>query len=291
MRVAVVGEEHQRPAPPSLRTVGIGRRVDALFRAMSADLLLREQFVTDPAQILSEYVGGSRLSPQQASVVNQLIHSVASDREVLAWLRDYVAAHRDTPVSRDRFMVDLGRAVAQRKSTHVVLALLRFALEGEDLSAAVDEALVPIVNDCGLFADERSSGTETSTGTAFGTEKSGTHISTAPVVSGTETSTGTAFGTGQSGTHISTAPVVSGTETSTGTAFGTEQSGTHMSTGAVISGTETSTGTQFGTQVSGTQVSTAVSLFAGHYVPALEALVEYSVRLRDRGVLESVGGQ
>ncbi|MGW6978362.1 hypothetical protein ACWGE1_02750 [Streptomyces sp. NPDC054932] len=231
---------------------------------MSADLLLREQFVTDPAQLLSEYVGGSRLSPQQASVVNQLIHSVASDREALAWLRDYVVDHRDTPVSRDRFMVELGRAVAERKSVHVVLALLRFAVEGEDLSVAVDEALVPILNDCGLFGDELASGTETSTGTAFGTEKSGT--------------------------HVSTGPVVSGTETSTGTAFGTEKSGTHVSTGPVVSGTETSTGTQFGTEVSGTQVSTVVSLFAGHYVPALEALVEYSVRLRDRGLLESVGG-
>ncbi|MFJ5779049.1 hypothetical protein, partial [Streptomyces sp. NPDC093094] len=254
--MAVVGEENQRPAPPSLRTVGIGRRVDALFRAMSADLLLREQFVTDPAQILSEYVGGSRLSPQQASVVNQLIHSVASDTEVLAWLRDYVVEHRDTPVSRDRFMVDLGRAVAERKSVPAVLALLRFALEGEDLAAAVDEALVPIVNDCGLFGDERASGTEISTGTAFGTEQSGTHISTGPLVSGTETSTGTAFGTEQSGTHISTGPVVSGTETSTGTAFGTEQSGTHISTGPVVSGTETSTGTAFGTEQSGTHIST-----------------------------------
>ncbi|MEV6582299.1 hypothetical protein AB0M92_29495 [Streptomyces sp. NPDC051582] len=232
---------------------------------MSADLLLREQFVTDPAQILSEYVGGSRLSPQEASVFNQLIYSVASDAEVLAWLRGYVVERRDTPVSRDRFVVDLGRAVAERKSAHVVIALLRFALEGKDLSGAVDEALVQIVDDCGIFGGERASGTETSTGTAFGTEKSGTHISTGPLASGTETSTGTAFGTEKSGTHISTRPLASGTETSTGT--------------------------QFGTQVSGTQVSSAVSLFDGHYVPALEALVEYSVRLRDRGVLESVGGQ
>ncbi|MFD9358998.1 hypothetical protein [Streptomyces sp. NPDC060031] len=208
-----VGEEHKRPAPPSLRTVGIGRRVHALFRAMSADPLLREQFVTDPAQILCEYVGGHRLSPQRASVVNQLVYSVASDPEALRWLRSYAMAHRDSPVSRDRFMADLGRAVAEKKSVHVVLALLRFSLEGEDFSAAVDESLVPIINDCGLFHDERASGTEMSTGT------------------------------------------------------------------------------QFGTEVSGTQVSTTLSVFAGHYVPALEALVEYSVRLRDRGVLESVGGQ
>ncbi|MFD7321549.1 hypothetical protein ACFV9D_10770 [Streptomyces sp. NPDC059875] len=260
-----VGEELKRPAPPSLRTLATSRRVNALFRAMSADLLLREQFVTDPAQILSEYVDGNRISPQKASVVNQLIYSVASDAEALRWLRGYVMAHRDTPVPRDRFMVDLGRAVTERKSVHVVLALLRFSLEREDIAAVVDGDLVPIVSDCGLFRDERESGTETSTGTQFGTQTSGT--------------------------HMSTGAVISGTETSTGTQFGTETSGTHMSTGAVISGTETSTGTQFGTEVSGTQVSTVVSLFGGHYVPALEALVEYSVRLRDRGVLESVGNQ
>jgi len=44
--------------PSPIARAAVLRRFDALFRAMSQDFLLREQFVTDPAQIASEYVYG-----------------------------------------------------------------------------------------------------------------------------------------------------------------------------------------------------------------------------------------
>ncbi|WP_201785097.1 hypothetical protein, partial [Streptomyces azureus] len=144
---------------------------------MATDLLLREQFVTDPAQILSEYVDGQQISPQRSSALNQLIYAVAVDTDVLRWLRSYVLTNQETPVSRDRFMVEFGRAVTENRSLPVVLALLRFSLEKEDI-AAVDESLVYILNNCGMFHEEQLSGTEMSTGTQFGTETSGTHMST-----------------------------------------------------------------------------------------------------------------
>jgi hypothetical protein len=50
-------------------------------------------------------------------------------------------------------------------------------------------------------------------------------------------STGTDFGTERSGTEMSTGRVFEGTEVSTGTDFGTERSGTEMSTGRVFEGT------------------------------------------------------
>ncbi|MBT2449726.1 hypothetical protein J7F03_22125 [Streptomyces sp. ISL-43] len=206
---------------------------------MSTDLLLREQFVTDPAQILSEYVDGSRLSPQRASALNQLVYAVAATTDVLLWVRSYALTYRETPVSRAQFMTDFGRAVTEKQAAHVVFALLRLSLEEEAMPVA-DGSLLQILNESGLFDGGP----------------------------------------------------ISGTEVSTGTQFGTEVSGTHMSTGAaVISGTEVSTGTQFGTEVSGTQVSTGPRLFSDQFVPAVEALVEYAGRLRDRGLLDSVGGQ
>ena len=39
----------------------ISRRADALFKTLATDYLLREQFVTDPAQILSDYLFGQHL--------------------------------------------------------------------------------------------------------------------------------------------------------------------------------------------------------------------------------------
>src|SRR5687767_4267895 len=84
-----------------MRRTAIARRVDALFKAMASDFLLREQFVTDPSQIISEYVYATRISQQRASVVNQLLYSVMSNRGLLGWLRDYSIKYRDNPPSRD----------------------------------------------------------------------------------------------------------------------------------------------------------------------------------------------
>ncbi|MEU2233886.1 hypothetical protein, partial [Streptomyces vietnamensis] len=136
-----------------LRVAAVGRRVNALFRAMSTDLLLREQFVTDPAQILAEYVDGSRLSPQRASAVNQLLYAVAANTDVLLWLRNYVLTRLETPTSREQFMTDFGRAVTEKQATHVVLALLRLSMEKEAMPMAPG-SLVQIIHECGLFDGE-----------------------------------------------------------------------------------------------------------------------------------------
>src|SRR5260370_20495936 len=74
--------------PLTLHRAAIVRRVDALFRAMSSDFLLREQFITDPAQILSEYVYAKKLPPDETAPINHLIYSVMSSRSLLHWLRD-----------------------------------------------------------------------------------------------------------------------------------------------------------------------------------------------------------
>jgi hypothetical protein len=55
--------------------------VEALFKAMASDFLLREQLVTDPARILAEYVQGERLEPQRADDTYRLVY-----REFLASL-------------------------------------------------------------------------------------------------------------------------------------------------------------------------------------------------------------
>ncbi|WP_340373853.1 hypothetical protein U5640_00775 [Streptomyces sp. SS7] len=55
---------------------------------MGSDFLLREQFVTDPAQILAEYVRGERLEPRRAEDTNRLVHSVMSNPGLVRWIRD-----------------------------------------------------------------------------------------------------------------------------------------------------------------------------------------------------------
>ena len=274
--------------PLILRRAAVARRFDALFKAMSTDFLLREQFITDPAQIASEYVYGANLPPQKASVSNQLLYSVMSNQKLIGWLRDYAVKRSGNPPSRNEFASDFGRAVVDHGGHHVVLALIRNSVEKESF-VGFHEGLLAII--FGIFADvDFLAGTEMSTGT-FATEQSGTHMSTGGLVgSGTEMSTGT-FATEQSGTHRSTGGLVgSGTEMSTGT-FATEQSGTHMSTGGLVgSGTEMSTGT-FATEQSGTHMSTGgrPGLFGSRYAQVtLEALARYATQLREAGALDVI---
>ena len=298
------------------------RRVDALFRAMSSDYLLREQFVTDPSQVMSEYLSGERLAQEATSVGNQLLYATMSNPRLLRWLHGYATHHGGRVPSPHQFIRDFSRAVVASEGHHVVLALLRASGTSTELMS-VEEALLPLLfgffRPGAVFASgtemstgtdfgtERSgteksggifaSGTEMSTGTDFGTERSGTEKSGGIFASGTEMSTGTDFGTERSGTERSRGILdtifggifSSGTEMSTGTDFGTERSGTEKSGGIFASGTEMSTGTDFGTERSGTERSGVFSA-PGYVLVSLEALAQYAVQLRQIGALDTVRG-
>ena len=232
----------------TLRRVAIARRVDALFKAMSTDFLLREQFVTDPAQVLSEYLEGARLPPQQASVSNHLLYSVMSNPGLRGWLRDYAMNHRGHLQSRNGFLTAFGKAVIDHGGHNVVLALMNNSVEKEGLFAFDEVFLYAVYGGVGLPPPD-----DPGTGGSEGAGPGGPRP--VPPTTGTEMSTGT-------GTEMSTG---TGTEMSTGT-------GTEMSTGT---GTEVSTGTGSG------------FLGLGYVLVTLEALAEYATRLGQTGALGS----
>ncbi|MCT4351744.1 hypothetical protein M5362_01175 [Streptomyces sp. Je 1-79] len=268
--------------------------MEALFKAMAADFLLREQFVTDPAQIVAEYVRGERLEQRRAEDTNRLIHAVMSNPGLVRWIRDFARRARQNGAAPDSGLADFGRAVIDNRATHVVTALA--ACSGEQSGVVgFDTSFLRVVADSGIFgvtASTEVSGTHMSTGgsgTDPLTESSGTHVSLAadadPLteVSGTHVSTGgsgTDPLTESSGTHVSLPADADPL---------TEVSGTHMSTGG--------SGTDPLTESSGTHVSLAAMsaddvgriLGSGSGKVALEALMRYSVELRDRGLLDRPG--
>ena len=69
-----------RPSLISAAEGKVARRTGALFKALSSDFLLREQFVTDPSQVLGEFVLGERPSDEAGDVANQLVYAVMSNR-------------------------------------------------------------------------------------------------------------------------------------------------------------------------------------------------------------------
>src|SRR5215204_3481486 len=108
------------------------RRTDALFRALASDFLLREQFVTDPAQILTEYVSGERLEPEAAAAANQLVYAMVSNPRLLSWLQTYGREHAELPESED-FARDFARALARDGDEQTLIALVRAANESTDV--------------------------------------------------------------------------------------------------------------------------------------------------------------
>ncbi|MEC5218917.1 uncharacterized protein YjbI with pentapeptide repeats [Actimicrobium sp. GrIS 1.19] len=247
----------------AMRQMALQRRLDALFRALSSDFLLREQFITDPAQIAAEYVNGKRMDPEDAAAMNYLIYSCLGNNYLISWFRDYSLRHGNERITRQRFVKDFSAAVVNQRAQHVVSSLVHFALSGNARIALDDTWLQAIF---GVWETQPADGTddatdETGTG-GTGTDSTGTD-STGTDSTGTD-STGTdSTGTGGTGTDStgtdSTGTGGTGTDStgtdSTGTGgTGTDSTGTD-GTGTDSTGTD-STGTDStGTDSTGTDVT------------------------------------
>jgi hypothetical protein len=255
--------------PLTLQRASIVRRVDALFRAMSSDYLLREQFVTDPSQILCEYVYGKKLPPDEAAPINHLVYSIMASRNLLHWFRERAFRSRSQIRSDGGFLSEFSRAVVQHGDHNVVQALIRSSATSAKV-VAFDGALLSEVFRTVLGFED---GTEISPG-GGGTQQSGTHT--------TEHSTG---GGGTRGWAERAAENereafllrADGTEISPG-GGGTQQSGTHT--------TEHSTGG------GGTRGWAESALFGNGYARVtLEALSQYASNLQKLGLLDNVERQ
>lgn len=148
---------------PILRRSATVRRADALFQAMSQDFLLRQQFITNPVSILSEYLYGMPIASERALASNQLIYAVLSDRELLAWLHLYASDHRDHVPSGRRFLDDLAHAIVDHGGHCAVVALMRSSIEGNSL-INFDEDLLHFFFNLGVFVtgSEAAAGHEAS---------------------------------------------------------------------------------------------------------------------------------
>ena len=124
----------------------VARRIDALFRALSTDFLLREQFVTDPAQIMAEYVTGSSLPEDAADVSNQMLYAVVSNGSLLRWMVRYARQHDGQPPTRPAFATDFADAVATYGDRQVVGALIRSAGKPEDFFEPASNLLLALIS-------------------------------------------------------------------------------------------------------------------------------------------------
>jgi hypothetical protein len=270
------------------------RRVDALFKVLSSDFLLREQFVTDPAQILNEYVSGTRLKSDHAAAANQLVYAVVSNPRLLAWLQGYARSNAEVPAGDD-FIRDFARALARDGDEQTLIAVMRAANDKQNLFTVQADVLRRLIS-----ALQRAGGsTFAGTGEVFrGPEVfAGTEMSSP----GTEISPGhgTDVDPGGGGTELSSSDVIRSPQVFAGTEMsspGTEISpghGTEMSPGRVFGDEDVSVGTEMsspGTEISpghGTEMSPGQ--FGGIDIDVtLKALVDFATQLRQSGALDAV---
>src|SRR4051812_31993902 len=148
-----IGERERYGESLIFQQSAMSRRLHALLRAMSTDFLLREQFVTDPAQISAEYVYGTRIPVQQSSAVNRIIFAVMSNPDLVAWLRSYSKRNRNPLPSSNKFLSDFSRALTKSDGHHVVIALLRGFVD-RDSTFVIDDVLLRVL--LSVFAAEPS---------------------------------------------------------------------------------------------------------------------------------------
>jgi hypothetical protein len=242
--------------------LGDKRRVEALFKALSTDFLLREQFVTDPAQILNEYVSGKRLKPDEAAAANHLLYAVVSNPKLLAWLQSYARSNAEVPTGDD-FTRDFAKALTRDGDEQTLIAVMRGGNEKKDLFRVQVDVLRGLISALQRTGGSVFAGTEMS---SPGTEMS------SPVtersLAGTEMSS--------PGTEMSS-PV---TERSLG-------GGEVFGRPDVFAGTEQSSP---GTEISpghGTNISPGD--FGGLDIDVtLRALVDFATQLRQSGALNVV---
>ncbi|MGR4866305.1 hypothetical protein [Caulobacter sp. LARHSG274] len=202
-------------------------RSHAMFRAMSGDYLLREQFSTDPMQIFADYVLGDAHAGLDADAANQLVFAVFSSSALRRWLGTYAGELGGQSPSRHQFASRFAGAAAKARDEAVTLALVRGAASEEDLFSAQVDFFRSVLSTMGRVD---AAGTEMSPGTA--TEMSPGH--------GTEMSPGRLDLAGRLAQEIRSAVQLNAQlvqlETGTEQSPGGTESGTEMSPGAAGGG-------------------------------------------------------
>jgi hypothetical protein len=279
-----------RELPPLQRRAATVRRVDALFQGMSTDYLLREQFVTNPAQVLADYLHGTQLPPEQASVTNQLIYAVLADRDMLSWLHDYANQRRGAVPTGGEFLGDFSRAIVERGAGRVVTALVR-AAGTEHAVAGLDADLLHYFFNVGaaeLVRAERDAAAVAGTGGDEAEAVADEAVAGDDVVLG-EDDLAAGGGTLTAVTWTTFTP---GTGTGTGgTSTGFPPITTPITNPFTVTGTNPFPDPFTGTTAHHIDETLEVlPQFGPEYVMVtLDAVADYAARLRDIGALDELG--
>ncbi|MEU8758815.1 hypothetical protein [Streptomyces sp. NPDC048659] len=122
------------------------RRIDALFQAMETDFLLREQFITGPSRILTEYLDVPPVTAPQALLTDRLVYTVFANPRLVRWLQDYIHEHTDRVPTGAAFLTDFCAATVSHGGEDVVAALLEGCAAETGIHGLTEDLLHYFVN-------------------------------------------------------------------------------------------------------------------------------------------------
>jgi hypothetical protein len=258
---------------------------------MSGDYLLRQQFITNPMQILSEYVYGTQVPAEQAFLSNRLVYAALSSQQLRVWLHEYAATRRDQVPAGREFVSDFAQAVVEQGAHHVILALAT-AATGETRLAGFDEDILHWLLNLPFLNRQNGNGETGDTGDTGETGDTGTGITgeTGDTGTGITGDTGTGV-TGITGitdiTGITGITDITGTGTLTAITFQTFITQTGTDTGPVTDPFTRSPFTHTESPGTGIGFTGGILEFAPAYVMVtLDELSTYAARLADSGALD-----
>lgn len=98
----------KKPEPLVLKKGDLRKNTAALFEKLESDEKLRDRFIQNPVQMLSERVFKQKVPRQTVSESNRFLFSILANERFLDWLAKWKAENRDRKLEKNEF----NRAIA-----------------------------------------------------------------------------------------------------------------------------------------------------------------------------------
>lgn len=124
-----------------LKTEGLAKRGAALFKEVNSDEALRQEFLQNPAKVISERVTKTPLPDGQASASNRFLFALLANDDFRAWMKVFNRRILRDAVDRNTRVREFAEAVIRFGDENVLASLAELAAGGHGIPGITDVAV------------------------------------------------------------------------------------------------------------------------------------------------------
>lgn len=117
-------------APLVLKPAQLRSNAQALFEQLDKDPHASQDFIHNPAGVLTQKVTQKPLPQQQITDVNRVLFAMLANDGFRQWMDDYESAPGGKPVTQAQFSQDFAKAVLKFGDSDLIRALFQLAGDG-----------------------------------------------------------------------------------------------------------------------------------------------------------------